>query len=107
NEVRDAEDGSTHFSINIIPHTAKHTTLGQLASGQQLNVEVDVLAGYIDRMLAARAQYEHPCSFFLSHSNVIYARPSLDPNRAARSHPHDRRRTTHRTAPPPGRYPTA
>jgi riboflavin synthase len=56
NEVRDAEDGSTHFSINIIPHTAQHTTLGQLASGQQLNVEVDVLARYIDRMLAARAQ---------------------------------------------------
>jgi riboflavin synthase len=55
NDVRDAEDGSTHFSVNIIPHTAQHTTLGQLAQGGQLNVEVDVLARYIDRMLAARA----------------------------------------------------
>ena len=55
NEVRDAEDGSLHFSINIIPHTAQHTTLGALAEGQQLNVEVDVLARYVDRMLAARA----------------------------------------------------
>jgi riboflavin synthase len=55
NEVRDAEDGSTHFSVNVIPHTAHHTTLGSLAPGQQLNVEVDVLARYIDRMLAARA----------------------------------------------------
>ena len=56
NDVRDAEDGTTHFSINIIPHTAQHTTLGQIAPGRQLNVEVDVLARYIDRMLAARAQ---------------------------------------------------
>src|SRR3954447_7977095 len=55
NDVRDAEDGSTHFLINIIPHTAQHTTLGGIAAGRQLNVEVDVLARYIDRMLAARA----------------------------------------------------
>jgi riboflavin synthase len=56
NDVRDPEDGSTHFSVNIIPHTAHHTTFGGLAAGRQLNVEVDVLARYIDRMLAARAQ---------------------------------------------------
>lgn len=56
NEVRDAEDGTIHFAVNIIPHTAKHTTLGALTPGRQLNVEVDVLARYIDRMLAARAQ---------------------------------------------------
>ena len=55
NEVREAEDGNTHFAVNIIPHTARHTTLGELEEGQQLNVEVDVLARYIDRMLAARA----------------------------------------------------
>jgi riboflavin synthase len=56
NDVRDAEDGSTHFAVNIIPHTAQHTTLGELVAGQQLNVEVDVLARYLDRMMAARAQ---------------------------------------------------
>jgi riboflavin synthase len=55
NEVRDAEDGSTHFAVNIIPHTASHTTLGELSQGRQLNVEVDVLARYLERMLAARA----------------------------------------------------
>src|SRR5690349_5656831 len=55
NDVRDAGE-ATHFSINVIPHTAQHTTLGDLATGRQLNVEVDVLARYIDRMLAARAQ---------------------------------------------------
>jgi len=56
NDVRDAEDGSTHFSVNIIPHTAQHTTLSALVSGRQLNVEVDALARYISRMMTARAQ---------------------------------------------------
>jgi riboflavin synthase len=56
NDVRDAEDGTTHFSVNVIPHTGEHTTLGEVAAETQLNVEVDVLARYIDRMLATRAQ---------------------------------------------------
>src|SRR3954451_6721452 len=56
NDVRDADDGSTHFAVNIIPHTAQQTTFSEIVSGRQLNVEVDVLARYIDRMLAARAQ---------------------------------------------------
>lgn len=56
NDVRDTEDGATHFSVNVIPHTAEHTTLGELAPARQLNVEIDVLARYIDRMLAARSQ---------------------------------------------------
>ena len=55
NEVRDAQDG-THFCVNIIPHTAKQTTLGEMSSGRQLNVEIDVIARYLDRMIAARAQ---------------------------------------------------
>ncbi len=56
NEVRDGERDGTHFSVNIIPHTAECTTLGEIAVGRQLNVEADVLARYIDRMIAARAQ---------------------------------------------------
>src|SRR5438270_4069977 len=56
NDVCEAEDGTTHFAVNIIPHTAQHTTLGELAAGQQLNVEIDVLARYIDRMLEVRPQ---------------------------------------------------
>jgi riboflavin synthase len=55
NDVSDAEDG-THFSVNIIPHTAHETTLGDIKQGRQLNVEIDVIARYIDRMLATRAQ---------------------------------------------------
>ena len=55
NTVGDAGD-STLFTINIIPHTAGETTLGGIEAGRQFNVEVDVLARYIERMLAARAQ---------------------------------------------------
>ena len=56
NDVREAEDGATHFSVNIIPHTAANTSFGDIAQGRQLNVEIDVLARYLDRMLAARTQ---------------------------------------------------
>ena len=55
NDVIDADKG-IRFSVNIIPHTAQQTTLGGLAAGQQLNVEIDVLARYIQRMLAAKSQ---------------------------------------------------
>jgi len=55
NEVGDTEDSVT-LSINLIPHTARTTTFGQIEVEQQLNVEIDVLARYIDRMLTARAQ---------------------------------------------------
>ena len=55
NEVADGEDGTSAFTVNVIPHTAQHTTLGELAADRQLNVEVDILARYIDRMLAARS----------------------------------------------------
>ena len=56
NDVRDAGNATTLFSVNVIPHTGDHTTLGELAPATQLNVEVDVLARYIDRMFATRAQ---------------------------------------------------
>jgi riboflavin synthase len=49
NDVRDAEDG-THFSVNIIPHTAAMTTLGGLAAGSHVNLEIDILARYLARM---------------------------------------------------------
>jgi riboflavin synthase len=55
NDVRDAEGAAAHLSVNLIPHTAEQTTFGNVALGRQLNVEVDVLARYIDRMLAARS----------------------------------------------------
>ncbi|MCU6455134.1 riboflavin synthase [Sphingomonas sp. A2-49] len=40
----------THFSVNLIPHTQAVTTLGTLAPGQAVNIEIDVLARYLQRM---------------------------------------------------------
>jgi riboflavin synthase len=54
NEVEDAGD-ITRFTVNLIPHTADHTTLGGIASGRRLNLEIDVLARYLKRMTDARA----------------------------------------------------
>ena len=54
NDVRDADDGTTHFAVNIIPHTAQHSTLGALQAGSQLNLEIDVLARYLKRMTDVR-----------------------------------------------------
>lgn len=53
NEVVDGPDG-TRFALNIIPHTAAHTTLGRLNPGQEVNLEMDILARYLDRLLGAR-----------------------------------------------------
>ena len=39
------------FSVLIIPHTLKATTLGALAAGDQVNLEVDLLARYVARIL--------------------------------------------------------
>ncbi len=49
NEVAD-QDASTHFWVNLIPHTWSVTTLGALAPGQAVNIEIDVLARYLHRM---------------------------------------------------------
>ena len=55
NQVTDADNGTTHFAINLIPHSADHTTLGAVAAGQSLNVEIDVLARYLKRLEESRA----------------------------------------------------
>lgn len=49
NAVEDHAD-ATHFAINLIPHTQAVTTLGTLAKGQTVNIEIDVLARYLQRM---------------------------------------------------------
>lgn len=50
NDVQDQADGSADFSLNIIPHTWDVTTLGGLAAGRAVNIEIDVLARYLSRM---------------------------------------------------------
>ena len=53
NSVSDGADGC-EFSINLIPHTLQGTTLGQLAPGQNVNLEIDLIARYVERMLSLR-----------------------------------------------------
>jgi riboflavin synthase len=50
NAVDDHADGSCTFHLNLIPHTAEVTTLGDLAAGDGVNLEIDVLARYLQRM---------------------------------------------------------
>jgi riboflavin synthase len=44
------EVDGTRFSINLIPHTLEVTTLGALATGSRLNLEIDLLARYVERL---------------------------------------------------------
>ena len=55
NDVRDRPDGGCDFALNIIPHTAEVTTLGRLAVGDHVNLEIDVLARYLKRMQSLQA----------------------------------------------------
>lgn len=54
NTVEDRAPGC-RFAINLIPHTLAHTTLGGLRAGDRVNLEVDLIARYVERMLAARS----------------------------------------------------
>ena len=43
--------GSGFFSVSVIPHTLKVTTLGELKAGEKVNIEVDILGKYIEKLL--------------------------------------------------------
>jgi len=51
NRVADLESGC-EFSINLIPHTVEVTTLRHLRAGSKVNLEVDLIARYVERMLS-------------------------------------------------------
>ncbi len=53
NRVTDFADGAD-FSINLIPHTVALTTLRHLAPGAMVNLEIDLIARYVERMLSIR-----------------------------------------------------
>jgi riboflavin synthase len=55
NSIRDYPDGSVHFGLNVIPHTAEVTTLGELAQGSEVNLEIDTVARYLQRLESLRA----------------------------------------------------
>jgi riboflavin synthase len=52
NRVLDLVDG-TEISINLIPHTVQNTALHQLRAGTKVNLEIDLIARYVERMLRA------------------------------------------------------
>jgi riboflavin synthase len=54
NQVADGAAGC-EFSINLIPHTVQNTALGELADGSPVNLEIDTVARYVERMLSAGA----------------------------------------------------
>jgi riboflavin synthase len=49
-----AELADDAFAVALVPHTLEATTLSTLAPGQEVNLEVDVLAKYVERLLRAR-----------------------------------------------------
>lgn len=53
NRVSDDAD-TTEVSINLIPHTLQHTTLGLLDRGSRVNLEIDLIARYVERMLGEK-----------------------------------------------------
>ena len=54
NRVADTE-AACEVSINLVPHTMTHTTLGELVTGGRVNLEIDLIARYVERMLSLRA----------------------------------------------------
>jgi riboflavin synthase len=55
NEVADAAGGGARFGVNIIPHTQAETTFGAAQVGDRVNLEIDVLARYVARLLGRDA----------------------------------------------------
>ena len=49
----DANQVACELSINLIPHTLENTTLGTLRTGQRVNLEIDLIARYVERLLTA------------------------------------------------------
>lgn len=55
NRVADEADGCV-FSINLIPHTVEVTTLQELKAGTRVNLEIDLIARYVERMMSAAGE---------------------------------------------------
>lgn len=52
NTIEDRAEG-TELSINLIPHTVDNTALNALKAGERVNLEIDLIARYVERMLTA------------------------------------------------------
>ena len=63
NKVTDTQEGC-EFSINLIPHTVDNTALGTLQQGSAVNLEIDLIARYVERMLSNEASANSAASAF-------------------------------------------
>ena len=59
NTVNDRPDGC-EFSINLIPHTVEVTTLRHLKAGAKVNLEIDLIARYVERILSSSTDAHKP-----------------------------------------------
>ncbi len=59
NTVTDLPSGC-RITVRLIPHTLEHTTLGLLAPGHRVNIEVDTVARYVSRMMQVRSTASAP-----------------------------------------------
>jgi len=64
-----AVDGA-HFDLNIVPHTLQETTMGDFATGRKVNLEVDIIARHLERLLLGEQAAEQGSTInmeFLAH----------------------------------------
>jgi riboflavin synthase len=66
NSVQDAE-----FSLNIVPHTQQNTTLADIKIGQRVNLEVDIIARYLERLLPGKPGDESIDASFLKQHGFM------------------------------------
>lgn len=60
NSIEDRPDGAVRFGLNLIPHTSEVTTLGELGQGSQVNLEIDTVARYLQRLESLRGPGAQP-----------------------------------------------
>ena len=61
------------FDLNLVPHTLQETTLGELVAGSRVNLEVDILARYLERLLLGEgaALLQPPQSTGITHGFLV------------------------------------
>jgi riboflavin synthase len=64
------EQSNTIFTVNIIPYTAAHTTLGLKVPGDKINIETDILGRYVEKFLTAEREGGTDLDFLYTHGYI-------------------------------------
>ena len=70
------EADATGFGVSLIPHTAKMTTLGYKSAGDAVNLETDIMARYVEKLLGVRQNEMHSAGGSLA---IAEEKPGPDP----------------------------